>query len=104
MDAAARNSMLPVEDRDPRVILSQAVDNARVLSNDPCEDVSQDTVGLRLVGLALAQLDSGETRKAAEGLREALQIHRGTQNWQALARLAFLLTTRNESQNGGESS
>jgi hypothetical protein len=96
MDKVSRDA-LPPEDRDPRVLLQAAVRNAQELAADPqCWDVTEDNVGSRLLGLALARMDYGEERKAVEDLQQALKIHKGTGNWQALARLGFVLVTRLE--------
>lgn len=96
MDKLSRDA-LPVQDRDPRVLLQAAVQNARELAADPqCWDVTEDNVGSRLLGLALARLDYGEERKAVDDLQQALKIHKDTGNWQALARLGFVLVTRLE--------
>jgi len=96
MDKLARDR-LPAQDRDPRVLLQAAVQNAQELAADPqCWDVTEDNVGSRLLGLAMARMDYGEERKAVDDLQQALTIHKGTGNWQALARLSFVLATRLE--------
>ncbi|CAK0862100.1 unnamed protein product [Prorocentrum cordatum] len=65
MDKLSRDA-LPAQDRDPRVLLQAAVQNAKELAADPsCWDVTEDNVGSRLLGLAMARMDHGEERKGA---------------------------------------
>ncbi|CAK0875432.1 unnamed protein product, partial [Prorocentrum cordatum] len=87
--SAQEKQRLPAEDRDPRRLLEAAVRNAQELVTDPGSHVSEDQVGTRMLGLALARLDHGEERKAVDDLKEALAIHKGSGSWQALARLGF---------------
>lgn len=74
-------------------LLSQAVDNARELVQAGTPDVTEDVIGQRLLGLALAQYGAGKAKNGDRGLQEAVAIHTRTGSWPQLARLASAACT-----------
>lgn len=89
-----------------------AVDNARNLVKEAFDDISEDTIGQRLLGMALAlweeavlNIEASQSRKqkeaervkkikqAADAIMEATEIHTRTGRWQNLARLAYAVAT-----------
>merc|ERR1719424_260280 len=62
------------------------------------EDAFADTVGQRLLGLALASMDVNDESCAVKSISEATQLHVGTsarnfRSYRSLARIAFSLLT-----------
>jgi len=53
---------------------------------------------MRLLGLSLAQLDAGKLDEAEKCIAEAIEIHKGTRNWQALARIAQVFVSKFDKQ------
>merc|ERR1719506_3507311 len=86
----------PLHAADPVDMLSRAVQNGRTLAADPSTDVDMDTVGQRLLGLALAQLAAGDGAGAAKSLAEAVEIHTQSRDWPSLVRIAKVLLGRQE--------
>ena len=63
-------------------------------------DMDIDTVGQRLLGLALAQMAAGDEASAVKSLEEAIEIHTKTEDWPSLVRIAKLLLGRQEQLTG----
>lgn len=85
------------EDCDPVKLMDLAVANARSLAaTSEHPDVNQDTIGARLLGLSLAHLDAGSVKLATECIAQAIEVHRCTKKWQALARIAQVYAERPE--------
>ena len=63
-------------------------------------DIDIDTVGQRLLGLALAQMAAGDEASAVKSLEEAIEIHTKTNDWPSLVRIAKLLLGRQEQLTG----
>jgi len=85
--------------QDPVATLNEAVENARRLSKDPSEDykdITEDTIGMRLLGLSLAEIDVGSVEDACGHLEEAIELHTKIGKWEALARLALTIVEKTE--------
>lgn len=87
------------DESEPVKLLEQAVENARNLAATPNNDVGEDTVGQRLLGLGLAHLSNNDLEKAATSLEEAVAIHKRTEAWGNLVRLASVVLTKIDDEN-----